>query len=116
MEYLEGGNVEKLKPEDMKKLESLFARIHKQEKHEVVHALDVIKQLVLELGFERDFVDNLAVSRGGFALYLIYWWKEAYPAWLSRKFPDRVSLSSGYNECLFSLINSIAAMKLRSGL
>ena len=45
MEYLEGGNVEKLTQEDMKKLGSLLFRIHKQDKHEVVHALDVIKRL-----------------------------------------------------------------------
>ena len=105
--YPEEFNSDNVDNADMVAVGQLLAKLHKLPTTTSSKAALLARKLLLETGMEQAVVDELYCSRGGYILFLIYWWNTAFPDWMSRHSPTNYPLPYLFRERFLNLVLSI---------
>ena len=112
--YPEEFNSENVDNTDMVAMGQLLAKIHKLPTTTSSKAAMLARQLVLEQGMDEGVVEELYHSRGGYILFLIYWWNTAFPDWMSRHSPTNYPLPQLFRDRFLHLVMRIGRLQART--
>ena len=98
--------------DDMRAMGYLFGKIHLLPTNEFSKASDLAKKVVLEEGIvDKEVVEELYQTRGGYIIFLILWWKKYFPAWMAKNSPQNHPLPAAYVERFLNIILKVGRIK-----
>ena len=89
----------------------LLGKLHSLPIDEVEEAAELVRNLVLEHGMEKHEVDELYQSRGGYVIFIIYWWKTLFPLWMTDYSLQNHPLPQTYTDRFLNIVHKVRRIK-----